>query len=392
MVTDAQRDRQVRQALAEAELDALICRLPENLVCLTGYYPQVGFSFVVYPTAGEPVVVAPRPEREQAAAGRVADVRVYETWRLPDPPPLESVARLLGQIVREKQLVGKAIGYEGSFEAIAPSQLAGEPYLPALPTRQVLAELVGSGLVDATDALNRLRAQKTPREIEKLRLASEVAGLGLHVFKQQAQPGRTEAQVAAAVEAAIYGQGIGYRGVRYARGWAQVFSGPNTVEGWYYPVSSARLIQAGDLVMIELGTVVDGYWSDLTRTVVAGGKATPRQRELYQLVGAAQQASLAASRPGVLGRDADAAGRRILVEAGLGDCFVHHTGHGLGFRYHEPIPSVHPASTHTLAVGHVHSIEPGVYGPEFGGVRIEDDAVVLDGGARFLSQRDFDLE
>ncbi|MGH2459716.1 MAG: M24 family metallopeptidase, partial [Chloroflexota bacterium] len=98
------------------------------------------------------------------------------------------------------------------------------------------------------------------------------------------------------------------------------------------------------------------------------------------------------ARPGVSGREADAAGRRILVEAGLGDNFVHHTGHGIGFRYHEPIPSVHPASTHTLAVGHVHSIEPGVYSPEFGGLRIEDIAVVLEGGAELLSTRDFDLE
>lgn len=392
MNSDAQRDAQIREALAAAKLDALICRLPENLVCLTGYYPQIGLSFVVYPADGEPVVIVPRPERESAAAGLVADVRTYETWRLEELPPMESVARLLGQIVQEKKLTGKRIGYEGSFEAISPSQMAGEPYLGALPTQQLLAGLVGGALVDATEDLNQIRARKTPREIEKLRLANEVAGLGLRVFKEQAQPGRTEAQVAAAVEAAIYGQGIGYRGVRYARAWAQVFSGPNTIEGWFYPVSSDRVIQAGDLVMIEMGTVVDGYWSDLTRTVVAGGKATARQRELYQLVGAAQRASLEAARPGVPGREADAAGRRVLEEAGLGACFKHHTGHGIGFRYHEPIPSVHPASTHTLAVGHVHSIEPGVYSPDFGGLRIEDIAVVLEGGAQLLSTRDFDLE
>jgi Xaa-Pro dipeptidase len=392
MITDAARDRQIREALVDAKLDALICRLPENLVCLTGYYPQIGFSFVVYPASGDPVVVAPRPERDQAAAGLVADVRTYETWRLPDPPPMDSIARLLGQVVQEKNLAGQRIGYEGSFEAISPSQMAGEPYLGALPTQQVLSGLVGGALVDATEVLNQIRARKTPREIEKLRLANEVAGLGLRVFKEQAQPGRTEAQVAAAVEAAIYGQGIGYKGVRYARAWAQVFSGPNAIEGWYYPISSDRVIQAGDLVMIEMGTVVDGYWSDLTRTVVAGGKATPRQRELYQLVLAAQKASLEAAWPGVLGREADAAGRHILAEAGLGDNFAHHTGHGIGFRYHEPIPSVHPASTHTLAVGHVHSIEPGVYSPEFGGLRIEDNAVVLEGGAQFLSTRDFELE
>jgi Xaa-Pro dipeptidase len=392
MITDPERDQRVRQALAAAKLDAVVCRLPENVVCLTGYYPQVGLSFVVYPAEGEPALVAPRNEREQAAAGLVGDLRVFETWRLPDPAPLDSVARLLGEIVREKKLTGKAIGWEGSFEAISPSQFAAEPYVAAQPTRRLLGELLGDRLVDATDVLNEVRARKTPREIEKLRLANEVAGLGLRAFKENAQPGRTEAQVAAAVESAIYAQGIGYRGVRFARGWAQVFSGPNTIEGWYYPISSDRVIQAGDQVMIELGTVVDGYWSDLTRTVVAGGRASARQRELYQVLVAAQQAALQAARPGVDGRDADGAARQVLERAGLARYFVHHTGHGIGFRYHEPIPSVHPASTHTLEVGHVHSIEPGVYSPEFGGLRVEDIAAIREGGAELISRREFDLE
>lgn len=392
MATNPLRDERIREALVGAKLDALICRLPENVVCLTGYYPQIGFSFVVYPAVGEPVVIAPRPERNQASAGTVADVRVYETWRLIDPPPLDSVTRLLGQVVAEKKLAGKAIGFEGSFEAIAPSQMAGEPYVPAHLTERTIATLIGREPVDATNVLDDIRARKTPPEIEKLRLANEIGGLGLRTFKEQAQPGRTEAQVAAAVEATIYGQGTGYKGAHFAHAWAQVFSGPNTIEGWFYPVSSNRVIQSGDLVVIEMGTVVDGYWSDLTRTVVAGGKATARQRELYQLVAAAQKASLEAARPGVLGRDADAAGRQIFAEAGIANYFMHHTGHGLGFRYHEPIPSVHPASSHVLAVGHVHSIEPGLYLPDFGGIRIEDNAVVLENGAEFLSRRDFDLE
>jgi Xaa-Pro aminopeptidase len=389
---DLDRDRQIRAALTDAKLDAIVCRLPENVVCLTGYYPQIGCSLVVYPAEGEPVLICPRNEREAAALGAIADVRIYETWRLPDPPPWESVGRILGQVVQEKRLANRAIGWEGAFEAIAPSQLAGEPYVPASPTRRMIADLLETPPSDATEVLNLIRARKTPTEIEKLRRANEVAGIGLRAFKEHAQPGRTEAQVAAAVEAAIYGEGTGYRGARYARAWAQVFSGPNTIEGWYYPVSSDRVLQPGDLVMIEMGTVVDGYWSDLTRTVVAGGVATARQRELYDVVAAAHQAALQAARPGVSGREPDAAARRVLAERGLADYFVHHTGHGLGFRYHEPYPSVHPASPHTLEVGHVHSIEPGVYLPDYGGLRIEDDAVVLESGAELLSTRDFGLE
>ncbi|HEX5415503.1 MAG TPA: Xaa-Pro peptidase family protein [Chloroflexota bacterium] len=391
MPGDPHRDARVRQVLAANGLAAVICRLPENLVCLADYYPQVGLSFILYPVEGEPTLIFPRPERESAAAGLIADLRTFETWRLIDPPPLESIGRLLGQVIADKKLRGKPVGYEGSFEAVAPSQLAGEPYVGARPTLDLLRTLIGDTLVDATDALDEIRAVKLPREIARLRLANEVAGLGLRVFKEQAQPGRTEAQVAAAVEAAIAAS-VGYKGIRSVRAWAQVFSGPNTIEGWFYPVSSSRVIQRHDTVMIEIGTVVDGYWSDLTRTVGAGGRADSRVRELYHLVEHAQRAALLAARPGVTGRDADAAARRVFAEADLVDCFQHHTGHGLGFRYHEPIPSVHPASAHVLEVGHVHSIEPGLYAPEFGGIRIEDDAVITANGAEFLSTRDFGLE
>lgn len=389
---DLERDRRIREALASAHLDAVVCRLPENVVCLSGYYPQIGCSLVVYSAEGEPVLICPRNEREAAAPGSVSDVRIYETWRLPDPSPWESVERILGQVIEEKKLANRSIGWEASFEAIAPSQLAGEPYVPAAPTQRMIAGLLENPPLDATEILNIIRARKTPIEIERLRRANEIAGLGLLAFRKHARPGLTEAQVAAAVEAAIYGEGTGYEGARYARGFAQVFSGPNTVEGWYYPVSTDRVIQPGDLVMIELGTVVDGYWSDLTRTVVAGGNATSRQREVYEAVTAAQRAALEAARPGVSGRAPDAAARRVLAEVGLDQYFVHHTGHGLGFRYHEPYPSVHPRSTHTLEVGHVHSIEPGVYVPTFGGLRIEDNVVIGENGADFLSRRDVGLE
>ena len=392
MESDPQRDRQIRDALAEARLDALICRLPENLVCLTGYYPHVGLSFVVYPATGAPVAIVPRLEVPDAERGLVGDIRSFDTWRIRDAAPLDSVGRILADIAGELNLLGGRVGFEGSFEAVSPSQLAGELFLGSAPTRDTIARSIGADPIDATDVLNLIRAVKTPREIEKLRLASEVATLGLRVFREQARPGRTEAQVAAAVEAEIYARGVGYQDVRYARGWAQVFSGPNTIEGWFYPVSSARVIESGDLVVIELGTVVDGYWSDLTRTVAAGGKASSRQRELYDRVVEAQQASFRAARPGVLGKTADAAGRELLARAGLGEYFAHHTGHGIGFRYHEPIPSVHPASSDVLRAGHVHSIEPGIYAPEFGGIRVEDIAVVHDGGAEFLSRREFDLE
>jgi Xaa-Pro aminopeptidase len=262
----------------------------------------------------------------------------------------------------------------------------------AATTVAILQEVFGSALRGATDLLYQVAAVKTPVEISRLRRANEVACLGLEAFKAEARPGRTEAEIAAAVEAAIYAQGTGHRGARYARGWAQVMSGPNTETAWFYPISTARKLQPGDLVMIELGTVVDGYWSDLTRTIVADGNATARQREIYETLLDGQQADLIADRPGTRGEVVDAVGRQIIAERGFGQYFVHHTGHGIGFRYHEPYPLLAPGSRHTIAAGNVHSIEPGIYIPGFGGMRVEDDVVVLDSGAEYLSRTTFGLD
>jgi Xaa-Pro aminopeptidase len=156
-------------------------------------------------------------------------------------------------------------------------------------------------------------------------------------------------------------------------------------------VSSARKLEKGDLVVIELGVVVDGYWADLTRTVTVG-PANTRQHEIYELVQRAQAASLAAVRAGASASAVDAVGREIITAGGYGDNFVHHTGHGIGFRYHEPIPFVAPGSGHTLEEGHVHSIEPGIYVPGFGGCRLEDNCAVFSNHGEYLAEVDVPLD
>jgi Xaa-Pro dipeptidase len=392
MAVDRERLHRARRVLAGAKLDALVCRLAENVVLLTGYYPMVGASVVVFPAEGEPILVAPRFEQEHFPRSYAQDIRAYDTWQNRYPPPNENLARLLGQIADERRLRGKRIGFEGSFEAIAPNGMIGEPTAAGAPTRRLIGEAFGKDVVDATDVLYELRATKTPMEVEKLRIASEVAAIGVCFFKEQATEGRREVEVTAAIDHAITVQGTGYRGARFARGFAQVTSGAAATAGnWNFPTASDRKLERGDFVMVELGCVVDGYWSDLTRTVTVG-PASDRQREIYQAVRAAQEASIAAVRPGASGKEVDAAGRDVIVRAGYGEAFVHHTGHGIGFRYHEPIPFVAPHSTHVLAEGHVHSVEPGIYLEGVGGCRLEDIvAVTADGGAN-LSRTEFGLD
>jgi Xaa-Pro dipeptidase len=389
---DQERRDRVRRALAEAKLDALVCRLAENVVLLSGYYPQVGATLCLFPAEGEPVLIMPRFEQELADRGFVADRRLFDTWQNRYPAPAESHARLLREVVEEKGLRGGAVGYEGSFETIAPNQLSGEPTGVGAPTIDLIREAVGGDrLVDATQMIYQLRARKTETELARLRIANEVAAIGLRAFKEHAVAGATEAAVSAAVESAIRRDGCGYQGARFAFGWGQVTSGTATSENWGYPVSSARKLERGDLVVIELGVVVDGYWADVTRTVTVG-PANDRQREIHGLVKRAQAASLAAVRAGASGSAVDAVGREIIAAGGYGENFVHHTGHGIGFRYHEPIPFVAPASGHVLEEGHVHSIEPGIYVPGFGGCRLEDICYVGPSGGENLSPTDFGLD
>ncbi|HEU4798836.1 MAG TPA: M24 family metallopeptidase, partial [bacterium] len=142
-----------------------------------------------------------------------------------------------------------------------------------------------------------------------------------------------------------------------------------------------------DLVMLELSTVADGYFSDLTRMATVG-RPSSRQQELLDAVRRAQRSAIEAIRPGVTGDAVDRAARGILEGAGLGDAFIHITGHGLGFRYHEPMPLLYPGSKDVLEAGMVTSVEPGVYNEKFGGVRIEDDVAVRSDGAEVLSSVD----
>ena len=189
----------------------------------------------------------------------------------------------------------------------------------------------------------------------------------------------------AAVEAAVVREGLGLGGVRSVRGFAQVLSGPRTVAAWGPAyLATQRRVETGDVVLLELATVADGYWSDLTRVQVAGSP-TARQREVRLAVDAAVRAVAAAARPGVDGAAVHAAARTALAEAGLAGAFPHHTGHGVGFRYHEPIPLLHPRSTDILQAGMVFTIEPGVYNEDFGGMRVEENVVVSPAGCEQIS-------
>ncbi len=382
---DRVRIERVQKRMKDEGFDALVCRLPENVVYLTEYWPHHGFSVVVMPAEGRPALYVPEVEEEYTRP-EWADVSLFGWGLLKDGDLYENYNRLLSQAVERFDLHGKRVGYEGSFEIVAPTYRMAEPVVPSGPWRNLLASVFSKAtLVDATDFLQGVRAIKTPYELEKLRVANEIAEMGLREALDRLAPGLTEAQVGAIAEYKIRADGPGYKGARLVRAEAEVGAGPiGSTKGTLLVPSSTYRLQPGDLVMIELATMVDGYFSDLTYMGVVG-EPNARQREVYNHLLEAQQA---AAREFIPGRPYDApdqAARRVLKEAGLDEYFVHITGHGVGHRYHEFIPFLAPGSVGTLEEGMVASVEPGVYIPGFGGLRIEDNVAVGASGPIFLS-------
>lgn len=389
MTASSSRITQTQEALAAERLDALICRLPEHLVMLAGYWPVIGRSALLLPASDAPVLFAPAMERDALRRAFVSEIRTFPVWKLGDPLPDAGLGKLLKDAVSSMGLRGKRVGFEGSGdEDLSPTQKVTEPWRPAAPTSAMLTDL-GCQLVDVMPVLRRLRATKTNEDLERLRIANQIAGFGLRAFQEAVAEGRTEAEVAAAVEQAILSRGTGYEGTVHARGEALVFAGTERLSGvgWGYAPSTSRRLRAGDLVMLELSTVADGYFSDLTRMATVG-RPSSRQQEVLDAVRRAQRSAIEAIRPGVTGNAVDSVARGILESAGLGDQFIHITGHGLGFRYHEPMPLLYPGSKDVLQVGMVTSVEPGVYDEEFGGARIEDNVAVRSDGAEVLSSVD----
>ncbi|NOT24918.1 MAG: aminopeptidase P family protein [Acidobacteria bacterium] len=240
------------------------------------------------------------------------------------------------------------------------------------------------GLTVAFTATERVveeaRVIKDASEIATLRDAAARLTPVADVVFRAVRPGQSERAVAAVLEAAL--RDVGFERPSFD---TIVASGPNSALPHYR--AGDRILSAGDLVVLDFGGVLDGYCSDLTRTVSVG-PPSPDARRLYDAVYAAQQAAIDAVRPGVESVEVDAAARNILQARGLGEAFGHGTGHGLGLDVHEEprvsrpradLPSVR------LGPGMVFTIEPGAYLPGFGGVRIEDDVLVTDAGYELLT-------
>ncbi|MCX8177632.1 MAG: Xaa-Pro peptidase family protein [Candidatus Bathyarchaeota archaeon] len=228
-----------------------------------------------------------------------------------------------------------------------------------------------------------LRRIKDMDELELMRRAAELACEGMKTAQEVLRPGMMEYEVAAEIEYAMRNKGS----------WGTAFetivaSGARSA----YPHGGCvdRKIQAGDLVVIDIGASYRHYRSDMTRTFVAG-EPSSKQKQLYELVKLAQEKAIKAIKPGVKAGDVDAAARSVIEKAGYGENFVHGLGHGVGLEVHEP-PTISPQSMDKLESGNVVTIEPGIYLVGFGGIRIEDMVLVGEFNAEKLTDDFYGLE
>jgi Xaa-Pro dipeptidase len=254
-------------------------------------------------------------------------------------------------------------------------------HLSVLAAEALEATAAVRELVDVAPEIRRLRRIKSAAELDKLARACAITDAVTDEVMRQIRVGQTELAIAVSVGAAIAAHGA------TPSFETLVQSGPNSAVPHHRP--SARALNAGDLLLLDFGAAVDGYRADTTRMAVAG-EPSARQLEIHRLVLEAHDAAIAAVRAGVTTGFVDAAARKVITEAGLGEHFFHRVGHGLGLEAHED-PSLDPGSDMVLEAGMVFTVEPGIYIPTWGGVRIEDDVVVEAAGCRVLTKADHKL-
>jgi Xaa-Pro aminopeptidase len=364
----------VRELMGHHELDALVVRAPDNVLYLTNFWGMKGYDAVVFPRDGEPVLIC--LEASEADADRMAwtqDVRLFAGYDAHDPRPPGPRALDLA-----RQIAGgyDRVGIELSLGTQATDRMVGEPttypraWFDAFPAAE-----------DAVPLLNDARAIKTPQEIERMRLANEIAAAAMDHVRGVIRPGLTEAQIAAEWLGFVHGEGTGWDGkVELALGFSLVWAGPGIRT---FTATSSRPIVEGEPTLFEIWVCADGYWCDHTKNL-ACGELTDRYAELEQQLGDVYTWATSAQRPGTSLADFDRECRERLAAAGYPGQPTHPICHGVGARAHEP-PYAHQAGGGTMEAGMVLAIEPGVYWPEGGGLRLEDNFLITVDGAEKLS-------
>jgi Xaa-Pro dipeptidase len=382
------RRKLVEDGMQERRLDGFLALLPENILFFSGHWPSAPAALVMC-AAEKPVLIIPKPDEGLVPADWKGDTWIYNT-RLDDDPTDIYIAKLIEKAVKSRGLHKGRLGCDRFMETVAGTHVGGVAHVPGEPFYRLLGEVLnGVQFQDHTAWLYEMRMVKTAPEIRALKKCNEIVDHALAEARKRLTAGMKETEVSAIIESSIQTFGVGYLGVQRARGFAFVMSGPdNTAAAWgAYNISTSRLINEGDLVLIELDTQADGFWSDVSRTFVVG-EPDKRQQEIWSAVRRSEDKTIASLKVGAKISTVDATARRALTDEGFGEHFLHHVGHGVGFAFHE-MPYLDPPSLirtdYAIEAGMVLAIEPALYFDGWGGIRVEDNVYITDDGAEYLS-------
>ncbi len=348
-----------QEQLRAHDLDALFVGPSADLRYLVGYDALAleRLTLLVVPADGEATLIVPELEAPRARSSGATDAVSLRTWDETDDPfdDVVNVARAAG---------------------VASGHFAVQDRLWTTFTLRLQARLDGRGWVPGNTIMRELRIVKQPDELDALRRVARAIDTVHGQVADLLVPGRTETEVGRDIAERI-------RETHDEVGFVIVGSGPNGASP-HHEIGSRRL-EEGDAVVVDIGGVLDGYCSDATRNYVVG-HAPDGYADLHELLLVAQQAGVAAVRPGARAQDIDRACRQVIADAGHGEHFIHRTGHGIGIEEHEE-PWIVSGNDLELRPGMTFSVEPGIYLPDRYGARIEDIVAVTADGVERLNTR-----
>ena len=342
------RIEKLRALMKKEVIDAYLVTSPANLRYLTNFTGTAGLAFI---TLEKAFFITDFRYTEQAGE-QVQAMRI-----------VQQQGDVVGEIIKLMESEGiNVLGFEDAFMTYAEYS--------------VFEEVIDAELAPASGLIETLREQKDDGEIAIIEKACTIADEGFEHVLKMIRPGMTEIEVANQLD--FFMRSLGATGTSFD---TIVASGVRSALP--HGVASTKTIEQGDLITLDFGCVYQGYVSDITRTFAIGDPGQ-QLKDIYQIVLEAQQKVIDVAQAGVTGAQLDAIARDFITEAGYGDAFGHSTGHGIGMEIHEG-PNITRFNDEPLKVGSIITDEPGIYVAGLGGVRIEDDLVILADGNRILT-------
>ncbi|KAB3527580.1 M24 family metallopeptidase [Alkaliphilus serpentinus] len=344
----SKRIDQFRSILKEKEIDGILLQKPENRFYASGFTGTTGYVLI---TNKEAIFITDFRYTQQAMTQCIGYTVVENSKTKP-----------LSSIIKEYDVA--SIGFEDDFAT----------YCQYMELKEKLENVE---FIPLKGAITKLRAIKSSDELQMIEKAAAIGDLAFQHIQAYIKAGVRELDIALELEHFMKKQGASKLSFD-----SIVASGNRS--SLPHGVASEKLIEEGDFVTLDFGCVYKGYCSDMTRTVVVG-KTSEKQKEIYNIVLEAQKMALEAVKPGITGKDLDDIARNYITEKGYGQYFGHGLGHGVGLEIHE-LPHVNSIGEAAMEAGMVITDEPGIYIPDFGGVRIEDLVAVTETGYKVLSK------